>query len=55
MRLRFWRRRPKPVQWERNVITFRITDPIFYDAPNGDRVQVLPDGSEFRYTPGRRG
>ncbi|QFG11550.1 hypothetical protein PBI_MAMINIAINA_37 [Mycobacterium phage Maminiaina] len=39
--------------WDRNVITYRITDPIFYVAPNGDRVQVLPDGSEIRWSNGK--
>ncbi|QGJ88316.1 hypothetical protein SEA_DREAMTEAM1_36 [Mycobacterium phage DreamTeam1] len=40
-------------EWNTNLITYRITDPIFYTAPNGDRVQVMPDGSEFRYSNGR--
>ncbi|QDK03474.1 hypothetical protein SEA_PAINTERBOY_40 [Mycobacterium phage PainterBoy] len=35
--------------WNRNTIAYRITDPIWYVAPNGDHVQVLPDGTEIRY------
>ncbi|AXH48811.1 hypothetical protein SEA_STEAMY_36 [Mycobacterium phage Steamy] len=42
------------VEWHYNPIMIRITDPIWYTAPNGDRVQVLPDGSEVRYTSGQR-